>query len=238
MNKIVNDAHYHIWSDALHLRQLAREATNKWDRSTYVRAAVVMAWTAFETVLAEALNANRIGGNFRQNVDNAIQANGLAMLDWGQSIWQSVDQLNNFRVDYVHRTAKGADLFPDVSVADDALQIIRNALVDVYSKAGKTSPSWTADDADRGWVGRGKSGTFARGCAIHGGVDPNGSDTIRVAYVDRSGEHICAYHPPDSNAHELAAELQKNLHEPVSAIRIYRGAIIELDVSVRMRGNS
>jgi hypothetical protein len=87
-----------------------------------------MAWTAFETALAEVVNARRIGQKFRENVDAAVQANGRAPLDWGKGVWHSVAKLNTYRVDYVHRTAAGADLFPAVGVANGALQTIRDAL--------------------------------------------------------------------------------------------------------------
>jgi hypothetical protein len=236
MNKIINDVHYHVWSDALHLRQLARQTPDKWDRSTYVRAAVVMAWTAFETALADVLNAQRIGGKFRENVDAAVYASGLAPLDWGKGIWQSVAHLNACRVDYVHRTAAGTDLFPEVSVVDGALQTIRNALTDLYHNAGKAPPIWTSDDSDRGWTGSGKGGCYAYGIAIHGRVDQDALDTLRVAFVDKRGEHIHAYHPPGADPNVLAAELLKNLREPVSTIRVYRGDSVELEWILRMRG--
>jgi len=77
MNKIIDDALYHVWSNALPLRHLGRQTSDKWDRSIYIRAGMVMAWTAFETALAEVLHAQRIGGKFPENVDSAVQANGI-----------------------------------------------------------------------------------------------------------------------------------------------------------------
>ena len=32
----VDSSQCHLWTDALHIRQLAREAPDKWDRGTYV----------------------------------------------------------------------------------------------------------------------------------------------------------------------------------------------------------
>jgi hypothetical protein len=37
MLKLIENNHYHIWTDALHARALAHEASNRWDRGTYVR---------------------------------------------------------------------------------------------------------------------------------------------------------------------------------------------------------
>ena len=43
VSKIILSPQYHVWSDALHLRQLARETPNRWDQATYIRAAVMLA---------------------------------------------------------------------------------------------------------------------------------------------------------------------------------------------------
>lgn len=236
MNKIIDDAHYHIWSDALHLRELARQTPDRWDRATYIRAAVTMAWTAFETTLSELLNAKRLSGNFQQNLDAAVRDFGLPQLDWGQGIWQSVAILNKCRVDYVHRTAAGAELLPEGAVADDALNTIRDALDDIFSKAGKMAPAWIADDSDPGWKGSGKSGAKAYGSAIHGGVDPEAADTLRLALVDKNGEHVCGYYPATANPKELAADLLPRLREPVSVIRVYKGKELVCERKTPMRG--
>lgn len=190
---------------------------------------------AFETILAEVLNAKRIGGNFRENLDSAVQASSFAPLDWGKGVWQSVANLYTFLVDYVHRTAAGTNLFPEVIVAEGALQTIRNALTDLFGKAGKAPPVWISDDSDRGWTGNGKDGSYAYGTAIHSGADPDAPDTLRVAYVDKRGEHIHAYHPSGADLNALADEWQKNLQEPVSTIRVYRGDTVELR-NLQMRG--
>ncbi len=54
----VDSLNYHLWTDALHGRALAREAENAWDRGTYVRWTVITAWTAFEVVCGDALNVS------------------------------------------------------------------------------------------------------------------------------------------------------------------------------------
>lgn len=236
MNKVIEDAHYHVWSDALHLRQLARQTPDKWDRATYVRAAVTMAWTAFETALADVLKAQRLGGKFKENLDAAVHANSLDPLNWGEGVWQSVAALNGCRVDYVHKTASGIDLFPEVGIADAALKTIRDALTDVFHRVGKAPPIWISDDTDRGWTGRGKSRSIAHGTAIHAGVDPGAPDTLRVTYVDKTGEHVHACHPPGADPSAIAAELLKHLREPVSMIRVYRGDSVELEWKLPMRG--
>lgn len=72
ITKIVENAHYHIWTDALHGRALARQAQNRWDKGTYVRWVIMTAWTAFEMACEDGLEKPGIGRSFRRNLDNAI----------------------------------------------------------------------------------------------------------------------------------------------------------------------
>lgn len=48
MLKLIENNHYHIWTDALHARALSHEASNRWDRGTYVRWTLMTAWIALE----------------------------------------------------------------------------------------------------------------------------------------------------------------------------------------------
>jgi hypothetical protein len=54
--KLVDTPHYHLWTDALHLRALAHHARNQWDRGTYVRSALIVAWTSLELACDDALD--------------------------------------------------------------------------------------------------------------------------------------------------------------------------------------
>ncbi len=100
--KIVTNPHYHVWTDALHARELARQAQNRWDRGTYVRWAVTTAWTAFEMCCADALGVTGLGMRFRERVDEAIVQKGLARLDWGRGIWQQILKVYDTRISYAH----------------------------------------------------------------------------------------------------------------------------------------
>lgn len=88
--KIVNDAHYHVWTDALHGRALSHQANNKWDRGTYIRWTITSAWTALETACEEALSVSGIGRRFKDNLNTAVSERGLPPLEWGEGIWQRV----------------------------------------------------------------------------------------------------------------------------------------------------
>ncbi len=96
-SKIIESPHYHLWTDALHARALARQSNNKWDRGTYTRWAVTTSWNVLEIACQEALNESSISYRFRENLDKAIQEKEFDRLDWGRGIWSSVLKLQNRR---------------------------------------------------------------------------------------------------------------------------------------------
>lgn len=75
MLKLIENNHYHIWTDALHARALSHEASNRWDRGTYVRWTVMTAWVALEIACQDALEEPRISYSFKDNPSKAIKRN-------------------------------------------------------------------------------------------------------------------------------------------------------------------
>lgn len=69
LTKVVESPHYHLWTDALHARSLARQAHNKWDRGTYVRWCVNTSWTALEVACQDSTEDPNISYSFRKNLD-------------------------------------------------------------------------------------------------------------------------------------------------------------------------
>lgn len=100
--KLIRDNHYHLWTDALHARELARQTNNKWDRGTYVRWAITTAWTVLEMACQDALDDKKISYSFRENIDKAITSKALPKLDWGKGIWQKVSAIQTLRINCVH----------------------------------------------------------------------------------------------------------------------------------------
>ncbi len=141
MPKLVNTPHYHIWTDALHGRALARQAANQWDRGTYVRWTVITAWTTFEMACEDALNTTGIGRRFKDRLDDALAKVGLPAIDWGSGLWQRVARVHQFRKDCVHRNPSHQALFPEASVADEAITTLRSAMADIYTRAGNVPPA-------------------------------------------------------------------------------------------------
>lgn len=125
--KLVNNHHYHLWTDALHIRALSHQAKNKWDRGTYVRLAIITAWTVLEIACQDALDDPSISYSFKRNVDDAVSKRSLPKLDWSQGVWQRVIKVQEARKSYIHRFISERDLFPEVSLADEAIETIRSA---------------------------------------------------------------------------------------------------------------
>jgi hypothetical protein len=95
--KLITTSHDHLWTDALHARELARQARNDWDRGAYVRWAVNTAWTAFESACGDALGATGLGNRFKEKMNGAISNLSLPALDWSQGLWQKVLKIYELR---------------------------------------------------------------------------------------------------------------------------------------------
>ncbi|MEX2374374.1 MAG: hypothetical protein WD942_02160 [Dehalococcoidia bacterium] len=233
--KIVEDAHYHIWTDALHGRALARQAKNKWDRGTYVRWTVTSAWTALETACDHALHVTGIARRFKENLDTAVSAAGLLPLDWGSGIWQEVRQLQAMRKGFVHLTVDQEQLFPAIELADSALDVARRAITAIHLHAGQPVPDWIEDDDDRGWQA---SGTDEATATVYKrGVDPEDPETIRIGFVKNGSEHIDSYLPAETDIDEAVDDLMSRLQVPVSAVFAYQGPELRKYQEIKWRGS-
>ena len=234
--KIVENLnHYHLWTDVLHARELAHQADNKWDSAAYVRWTVIIAWVTLEIACQDALESPNISYIFKKNLEEAISKKGLKRINWGNGIWQKVLKLQVTRKSFVHRFISETDLFPNFGVADEAILIVREAIKDIYSVAGKTSPNWADDDYDRGWSNKG----FQEHIYItkkDAGADEDDENTIRVAFVDNQGEHVSDILSPEKDYQLCIDSLINNSSEPINAIRIYKGKKLIEERKYIMRG--
>jgi hypothetical protein len=232
--KIVTSPHYHIWTDSLHARELARQAQNDWDRGTYVRWAITSAWTALEMVCGDALGTQGIGRRFKINLDAAIAKNDLPSLNWNSGIWQRIAGIHKVRKSFVHINASQASLFPPVEMADNAINDIRAAIEDLFRKTSRSAPLWVQDDKDRGWD-KGK-GTAAHTMAVRRGVEPDSPRAVKISYVYKGEEHICDILPDGTDPEESVKQLIENIRVPISRVKAYVGTTLVLDRELPMRG--
>lgn len=233
---LVDSSQCHLWTDALHMRQLAREAHNKWDRGTYVRSCVTTAWIALETSCQDALLNARIGYRFKDDVDQAMSNLSLSQLDWSTGLWQQVRALQKTRKGYVHRFLSLEDMFPSATVADEAIATVRNAIVDIYAQAGKSEPDWVHIDTVRGWGAPSNFGTPTVSQA-HFGSSFDDPKTTRVYIVIRGEERLTSVFPSGHDARSTIEELLKSVKVPIEGVRVYDNGVQILDFSVAMRGS-
>jgi len=237
MPTIVDSLQCHLWTDALHLRQLAREAKNQWDRGTYVRMCVTTSWTAIEVACQEALACPEIGHRFKKNLDKAIALALLPPIDWSKGIWQEVRALQELRKSYVHKFATLINLFPHASVAENAIKTARNAIETIFAHVGETPPSWTALDDAQGWQKSSNFGT-ANLSALHANVKMDDPLAVRVFMVINGEEKLNEVLPSGSDPSQVINKLLQNVLVPISGIRVYENGELKQDLVVKMRGNA
>ncbi len=226
MIKVIDSIHYHVWSDALHARQLARQTHSPWDRGAYVRWTIQTAWSAFENVCSDALGAKGLGMRFRERFDEAVAVKGLPALDWGSGIWQQVMQVYGIRKEFTHVVPgiSRSRLLTPLVEAERAITVLRDGIKAVSDLVGLPHPPWVADDEDRGWEGvRSGFGVTADAYVIRAGAKEDDPEAIRITYVFRGQEHLNEIAPPGTPHSPLLDKLLTLLNIPVDAVRAYRG---------------
>jgi len=231
----VNTDYYHLWTDTLHARALAHQVRNRWDRGAYVRWTVINAWAVLEMVFREALDDEKIGNRFKEDVNRALSDKGLESLNWGSGIWQKVLDIKKLRKTYVHTKINQIDLFPDTGVADSAILIVREATKAIYKHINMTKPAWIEDDQDRGWDNGGKGSHITM---TMDGAKEDDPDVIKVAYVFEGREYVSNVYPQeDTNYEPIVNNLIRNIRIPISSVRVYKGNQLINELVLNMRGS-
>jgi hypothetical protein len=238
MIQVIDSIQYHVWSDALHARQLARETKSEWDRGAYVRWTIQTAWSAFENTCSDALGAKGLGMRFRERFDEALATKHLPPVDWGKGIWQNVLQIYSVRKEFTHvvPSISHTKLKSPLADAERAIAVLRDGIKAVCDLVSLPHPAWAADDADNGWQGqRGGFDCTVDAQLVHAGAHENDPDVVRITYVLRGQEHITELAPPGTPHAPLLDRLLKGLNMPVDAVRAYRGATLLDEVRTKMR---
>jgi hypothetical protein len=159
----------------------------------------------------------------------------LPPLDWSRGTWQKVIKIQNLRKDVAHRFASEKELFPDSDIADESIQVIREAIKAIYKHCGKAVPEWVEDDCDEGWTtGMMRvHGTFTSSPYV------DNKDAIKIAYVYKGIEYIWDYLAPDTDINQPLEAIFKGVGKPITAVRLYRGDEILVEYrfdATRIRG--
>lgn len=235
--KLIENNHYHLWTDVLHARELARQTNNKWDRGTYVRWVIITAWTVLEIACQDALEERNISYSFKKNLDNSLIEKSLPSLSWGHGIWQKVLKTQELRKNCIHRFVSEDELFPETEIAEQVIEVIRIAVKDIYQHTGKQAPSWIKDDYDEGWAV--KSG-LSIDASMHCSTYENVLGAVKITYEYKGVERVSEILPPNSDPDPAIHKLIDNLNIPISSIKVYVDDIVvkeeNFEIS-KMRGS-
>jgi len=238
-SKLITSKQYHIWTDALHARTLARQSDNEWNRGAYVRWAVNTAWTAFE-VVCEDITGDSSGGitlRFPERLNKALEGLGFTCLDCGQGLWQRVAQLYGERKKYTHKGITNDILFPTLSVAEDAISVIREVVIDLHIHTQRKPPDWIYDDGDYGLIERGIQLFAPNLHSTHRNANefPH-EETIRIVIVSQGKEIETDVFPPGVPYDARIEQLKTGSNTPMTAIRVYQGDKLKEEHEVKIRG--
>ncbi|MFH1672883.1 MAG: hypothetical protein ABIF87_05610 [Pseudomonadota bacterium] len=182
----------------------------------------------------DALETTGIGRRFKDYLNVAIEQKAFAAINWGSGIWQKISLIHKLRKDFVHVNPSQDALFPEADEADNAIEVIREAIKDIYARAGRDAPSWVEDDYDQGWDKGWRS--IAHATMTRREVDPNAADTIRVGYIYKDREHISEVLPAGTDLKPVIEQLLRDIRVPISRVRAYKGNELIVDREISMRG--
>jgi hypothetical protein len=181
------------------------------------------AWIALEIACQDALEEPKISYSFKENLDKAIEEKSFPKLDWSKGIWQQVREVQKYRKNSVHRFSQETHLFPDASMADDTITIIRQAIIEIYKHVGKNVPLWINDDTDQGWANKRGISLSANMYTTPPGLDEDAPDTIKVTYIYKDKEHIREVLPAGTDPIPYVDGLIATIGLPISGLKVYRG---------------
>ena len=227
----------HLWTDALHLRQLASDARNKWDIGTYVRSCVTTAWSVLEIACNEALAVDDIGYSFRRNLEDAVQIRGLSPIDWSVAPWSDVLSLQGVRKGFVHRFLSTNAVFPSPKVAAQAIRTVRAGVLGVFAHAAAPEPLWVHVDHIAGYDTPSNFGTPV-GCQIFPGARADDPLATRVCLVVRGQENVCGIFPSGHDVTSYTQSLLASSKVPLEGVRVYDQGALVYDLVTKMRASS
>ena len=237
MLKVIDSIQYHVWSDALHARQLARQTSSPWNRGAYVRWTIQTAWSAFENLCSDALEVEGLGMRFREVFNNGLAKKNLPAVDWGSGIWQQIMQVYQDRKKYTHVVPEisRSQLMAPLQEAERAITVLRDGIKAVSDLVGLPHPAWIQDDNDPGWpMPSGMSYTVSAWVTYAPGSE-NDPEAIRILYVLHGEEHLSEIAPPNTPHGPLLDKLLASLSKPVDAVRAYRGTTLLEERHTNMR---
>ena len=88
-----------------------------------------------EMACCDALGLPEIN-RFKNDLKRAIEQAGKTPIDFGSGLWQTILNIKDRRDEYTHIGGRVLDRFPPVSVAEEAIGKIREAIHDIERDGG------------------------------------------------------------------------------------------------------
>jgi len=155
-------------------------------------------------------------------------------------MWHYVNStLKGHRKVFTHFGVKLSDRFPPVSLAEEAITKVREAIRDIYARLGKSSPAWVAHNESGGWPQRRNSSAGAHMTALEKGASPSTPGVVKIVLVTPQGEEKPPrYLRPSATDDEIFWWIEDYLEKlgvPFKAIRAYRGDELIYDEDLEVR---
>jgi hypothetical protein len=231
---------FQLWTDALCFREMANEAANNYLNSMCVRNAVLSAWTTLEMACCDALEIEKLE-NFKESLHAEFDKRKIPHLNFGSGLWQEINTtIKDHRKQFVHSGVKISDRFPSVSIAENAISTIREAVHEIYAAVEKQAPRWIDNDQSGGWQERRIGfGMFGHLTVSNAGARPETLGVVKIVLVTQQDEEkVTRYLEPTASDDEVfwwVEDYLGKLNVPFKAIRVYRGQDLILDENIEVR---
>jgi hypothetical protein len=136
----------------------------------------------------DALGIQELKSDFKRSLDDEFAAKGLTLLDFGSGLWQKINsRIKGYRKIFTHAGVDIMNRFPPVSVAEEAITTIRQAIQEIYTKTGKSSPPWVVLNQSDGWPQTRGVG-IPHLTVLEGSIDKGDLDVFKISLVTPAGD--------------------------------------------------
>jgi hypothetical protein len=97
-------------------------------------------------------------------------------------------KIKDRRDEYTHIGGRFLDRFPSVSVAEEAIGKIREAIHDIYERMSEETPAWVNFDQADGWPSKGGITGSIHLTLLKGPIDKNDPNVYKISLVTLTGE--------------------------------------------------
>jgi hypothetical protein len=180
---------FQLWTDALCFRAMANEAANNYLSSMCVRNAILSAWTTLEMACCDALEIEKLE-NFKESLHAELDKRNIPRLNFRSGLWQEINTtIKGYRKQFVHSGVIFKNRFPPVSIADEAISTIRQAIHEIYAALGKQAPRWIDSDQSEGWPQRVSGFSMSvHPTLLHAGAGPETPGVAKIVLVTLPGK--------------------------------------------------